>query len=83
MELEDVSDYVNPAEMTRNKTSESYKQDVANHMYQGNNFAPVQYKEAERLPESYKEHPEINGHMASHQLLIDDFCKAVSFYVGK
>lgn len=78
VDLEDVSDYVNPAEMTRNKTSESYKQDVANHMYQGNNFAPVQYKEAERLPESYKEHPEINGHMASHQLLIDDFCKAVS-----
>jgi len=78
VDIEDVSDYVNPAEMTANKNMDSYKQDVANHIYQWNNFAPVQYKEAERLPEAYKENPEINGHMASHQLMIDDFCTAVS-----
>ncbi|MBQ8525764.1 MAG: Gfo/Idh/MocA family oxidoreductase [Clostridia bacterium] len=76
--LEDVSDYVNPAEMTKNKNSDKFKQDVANHSYQWNNFAPIQYEQAERLPEAYKQNPTINGHMASHQLLIDDFCKAVS-----
>lgn len=78
VELEEVSDYVNPAQMTENKNSDSFKQDVANHLYQWNNFAPIQYKEAQRLPESYKQNPDINGHMASHQLLIDDFCTAVS-----
>lgn len=78
VDVEDVSDYVNPAEMTANKNNEDYKQEVANHTYQWNNFAPIQYKERERLPEDYKQHPEINGHMASHQLMIDDFCTAVS-----
>lgn len=75
--LEDVSDYVNPAEMTANCDSPTFKHDVANHAYQWNNFAPIHYKEADRLPESYKQHPEINGHMGSHQLMIDDFCTAV------
>lgn len=78
VDIEDVSDYVNPAEMTKNKDTETFKQDVANHIYQWNSFAPVQYKEAERLPESYKQIPEENGHMASHQLMIDDFCTAVT-----
>jgi len=74
VDISDVSDYVNPKAMTENKNDENFKQDVANHVYQWNNFAPVQQKEADRLPDSYKEHPEINGHMASHQLMIDDFC---------
>lgn len=74
VDISDVSDYVNPKAMTENKNDEKFKQDVANHVYQWNNFAPVQQKEADRLPESFKEHPEINGHMASHQLMIDDFC---------
>ena len=78
VDIEDVSDYINPAEMTKNKNSENFKQNVANHIYQWNSFSPVQYKEAERLPEAYKQNPEINGHMASHQLMIDDFCTAVS-----
>ena len=78
VDIEDVSDYVNPTEMTKNKNSESFKQDVSNHAYQWNSFAPIQFKEAERLPEAYKNNPEQNGHMASHQLMIDDFCTAVS-----
>lgn len=74
VDISDVSDYVNPKAMTENKNDENFKQDVANHVYQWNDFAPIQQKEADRLPDSYKEHPEINGHMASHQLMIDDFC---------
>ncbi|MBQ7040379.1 MAG: Gfo/Idh/MocA family oxidoreductase [Clostridia bacterium] len=74
VDISDVSDYVNPKAMTENKNDENFKQDVANHVYQWNNFAPVQQKEADRLPQSFKDNPEINGHMASHQLMIDDFC---------
>lgn len=74
VDISDVSDYVNPEAMTENKNDENFKQDVANHVYQWNNFAPVQQKEADRLPQSFKDNPEINGHMASHQLMIDDFC---------
>ena len=75
--LEDVSDYVNPVPMTENKNSENFKEDVANHIYQWDDFSPIQLKEAERLPETFKNNPKVNGHMATHQLLIDDFCKAV------
>lgn len=70
--LEDVSDFVNPVAMTENKGAEGFKNDVANHKWQWDSFAPVQ--DPERLPESYKELH--NGHMASHQFLIDDFCTA-------
>ena len=38
-------------------------------------------KEKARLPQSYERIPDVNGHMASHQLLIDDFCTGV--YEGK
>ena len=31
----------------------------------------------ERVPESYREISRVNGHMASHQLLIDNFCTCV------
>lgn len=78
VDLEEVSDTVNPSAMTENKTAENLKHQVANHTYQWNSFSPVQQKEVDRLPESYKQHPEKNGHMASHQFLIDDFCTAVS-----
>ncbi len=72
VEAVDVSDLVNPVEMTANKNTEGFKNAVANHTWQWNSFAPVQ--SPERLPESYKGLP--NGHMASHQFLIDDFCTA-------
>ena len=70
--LEDVSDLVNPVAMTENKGAEGFKNDVANHKWQWDSFSPVQ--SPERLPESYKGLH--NGHMASHQFLIDDFCTA-------
>ena len=78
---QDVSDEVNPAAMTENKNDPDFKTKAANHVWQWNSFAPVQYDEVARLPESYRTMSEENGHMASHQLLIDDFCTAV--YEGK
>lgn len=77
VDLEDVSDQVNPIAMTENKNESDFKQKIANHIYQWNCFSPTQLKRKEILPEEYKLIPELNGHMASHQLLIDDFCTAV------
>ena len=75
VDLSDVSDYVNPQEMTAHKHDPDFKQNAANHVWQWNSFAPVQEKERLRLPEAFLGLP--NGHMASHQLLVDDFCTAV------
>ena len=75
--LKEVSDYVNPEAMTEAKDTENFKEKVANHGWQWSDVSPVQRKRWERLPDSYKENAKINGHMASHQFLIDDFCTAV------
>lgn len=75
VDLEDVSAYVNPRAMEENRGSEDFMQRVANHVWQGNSPAPVQDREYARIPESYTGMP--NGHMASHQLLVDDFCTSV------
>ena len=79
VDLEDVSDEVNPIEMTAHKGEPDFKLKVANHQWQWRDFSPVQESEYARLPESFKQNASINGHMASHQLLVDDFCTAV-FY---
>ena len=63
------------------KSCKDFKKNAANHKWQWNSFSPVQNKEKARLPQSYERIPNVNGHMASHQLLIDDFCTAV--YEGK
>ena len=76
--LTDVSDYVNPADMAQNKNLPDFKEQVANGVWQWNSPAAIQEKEYARLPESFK--GLINGHMASHQLLIDDFCKAAYYH---
>ena len=77
--LRDVSNYVNPIAMTENNDgSVAFKNTVANHGYQWSHIAPIQHKEYERIPENYRKIPNVNGHMASHQLIIDDFCTAVS-----
>ena len=72
VELTDVSDRLNPEEMTKNKNLPDYKNRVANHEWQWDSFAPIQPHA--RLPKEYKGLG--NGHMASHQFLIDDFCTA-------
>ena len=75
VKLSDVSDYVNPGSMVENKHLPDFKERVANSQWQWDSLAKVQEEEAKRLPESYLH--QINGHMASHQFLIDDFCTAV------
>ncbi len=72
--LENVSAYVNPEAMTEHSKDEDFMLKVANHEWQWDDFSPIQAKERERLPESYKNLR--NGHMASHQFLVDDFCTA-------
>ena len=72
--LKDVSDYVNPEDMTANKDDPNFKERVANGEWQWSSFAPIHEKERARLPESFEGLE--NGHMASHQFLIDDFCTA-------
>ncbi len=79
VDLQDISDDVNPVEMTRHKDEADFKQKVANHTWQWNIFSPVQKTEMDRLPESFKQNASVNGHMASHQLLVDDFCTAAFF----
>lgn len=78
VDLRDVSDAVNPNAMTENRTLSDYKHQVANHKFQGKDYSPTQKERYDLLPEEFKNHPEFNGHMASHQLLIDDFCTAVA-----
>lgn len=77
--IEDVSDFVNPVEMTKHAADADFKKKVANHGYQWDNFAPVQEEERQKLPVSFNGLP--NGHMASHQFLVNDFCNAA--YAGK
>lgn len=75
VKLTDVSDYVNTSGMVENKHLSDFKEKVANAEWQWDDYAEVQMKEMERLPESYAGIE--NGHMATHKFLIDDFCKAV------
>lgn len=75
VKLTDVSDYVNTTGMVENKHLPDFKEKVANAEWQWDDYAGVQKKEMERLPESYSEIE--NGHMATHKFLIDDFCTAV------
>ena len=79
VQLTDVSNLINPIEMMVHKDEADFRENVANHMWQWNCFSPQQQEEIKRLPESYRELE--NGHMASHQFLIDDFCSAA--YQGK
>ena len=75
VDLRDVSGEVNPAAMTAARDLPDFKEKVANHSWQGNDPAPVQYEELKRLPESFA--PYHSGHMYSHKFLVDDFCRAV------
>lgn len=77
VELIDVSDTVNPEQMTKHKHDKDFKSKVANCNWTDKSFAPIQ--PTERLPKSYENMT--NGHMGTHHFLIDDFIKAV--YLGK
>ena len=77
VDFQDVSALVNPRVMEEHRNDADFKAKVANHGWQWDLFSPVQDARVAALPESFKGLP--NGHMASHQLLVDDFCTAV-FY---
>ena len=74
VDLRDVSAEVNPRAMEEHRGDADFKERVANHAWQGDSFSPQHDARASRLPESFRGLP--NGHMASHQLLVDDFCTA-------
>ncbi len=77
VDLKDVSEQINPIAMTQNKADDAFKEKVANHIWQWNSFSPIQSEKVAELPEAYKNISDRNGHMASHQLLINDFCTCV------
>lgn len=75
VKLTDVSDEVNPYNMTENKESDpDFKIKVANHSWQWKDRSPIQDEKNLTLPAEFKNIP--SGHMYSHKFLIDDFCKA-------
>ena len=76
VDLTDVSSEVNPIAMTENQGTGDFKHRVANHTWQWNSPAPIQSEDISRLPAAYD--GAANGHMASHQFLIDDFCCAAA-----
>lgn len=78
VDLEDVSAQVNPREMEKHRGEENFVHQVANHGWQWDMPSPMQDERRSTLPESYQGIKD--GHMASHQLLIDDFCTAVYFH---
>ena len=61
--------------MYNQENSESYKKEMANHVYQWNSPSPQQDENFKHVPVEFNGLP--NGHMASHQLLINDFMTAV------
>ena len=77
VDFQDVSALVNPRVMEEHRNDADFKTKVANNGWQWDLFSPVQDARVAALPESFRGLP--NGHMASHQLLVDDFCTAV-FY---
>lgn len=78
VDLEDVSDEVNPRKMTEHKGDADFKQKVANHTWQWVDESPIQDETAKartHLPPEFMSIP--SGHMNSHRFLVDDFCTAV------
>ena len=78
VDLEDVSDEVNPRKMTEHKGDADFKQKVANHTWQWVDESPMQddtVKARTHLPIEFMSIP--SGHMNSHRFLVDDFCTAV------
>ena len=79
VDLKDVSDLVNSYDATRRKeeigNNETFKHEMANHIYQWKSPSPQQDDNYKDIPKEYE--GLANGHMASHQLLINDFMTSV------
>jgi len=79
VDLTDVSDEVNSKAATARKyetgNSALFKHEMGNHKYQWRDISPQQDENYKSVPKEFDGLP--NGHMASHQLLINDFLTAV------
>lgn len=75
VKLTDVSDYVNTQETVEHKNDPNFLELVANGTWTHKTTAAVQQKEIDRLPPEIANLPD--GHIGTHRLLVDDFCKAV------
>lgn len=67
----DVSDLLNPIELTKHKGEEGFMQKAVNGEW-GGGEAPIQF--AGRLPKAYENLS--TGHAGTHKFMIDDFCQA-------
>lgn len=76
VDFDDVSDLLNPIEMTPHKNEPDFMQKVSNGTW-GAAEAPIQL--AERLPAEFDNLP--TGHAGTHKFMVDDFCQA--FVSGK
>ena len=78
VDLEDVSDEVNPRTMTAHKNDPDFKNGVANHKWQWTDPSPMQDETLAARPHLTPEFLAVpSGHMKSHRFLVDDFCYAV------
>ena len=71
----DVSDLLNPKELTKHKNDENFMDQAANGAWDGE--APIQI--INRLPKVFEDHR--NGHAGTHKFMVDDFCQA--YVTGK
>ena len=72
----DVSDLLNPKELTKHKGEEDFLQKAANGEWSGGE-APIQI--IKRLPKVFEQHE--TGHAGTHKFMVDDFCQA--YVTGK
>ncbi|MBR2339676.1 MAG: Gfo/Idh/MocA family oxidoreductase [Clostridia bacterium] len=76
VDYEDVSDYLNPIEMTKHKGEEGFMQKVVNSEWTAGE-APIQI--VDRLPHEFADIK--TGHAGTHKFMVDDFCQA--YVTGK
>ena len=69
---EDVSDLLNPTELTKHKGEADFLQNAANGKW-GGGEAPIQC--VSRLPKEFENLK--TGHAGTHKFMVDDFCQAV------
>lgn len=69
---EDVSDYLNPIELTKHKGEPDFMQNAVNGKWSGTE-APIQL--VSRLPKEFEKLH--TGHAGTHKFMVDDFCQAV------
>ena len=72
----DVSDMLNPTELTKHKGEENFLQNAVNGMW-SEGEAPIQI--TKRLPMEFEAIE--TGHAGTHKFMVDDFCQA--YVTGK